>query len=130
MIVVMMWLRAVTLTVIAGLAAACSPAVPTGVAADPAAYVLRGPVTPVCRVGVPCDAPFSALFHVREGGVEVARFRSDSGGRFRLTLPPGTYLIVPDSTAPLMGAGSQSRTVTIAGGRLIPDTLEFDTGIR
>ena len=55
--------------------------------------VVRGPVQPVCQVGVPCDAPFSASFTVQQGGRVVASFRSDSQGHFESRLPPGR---VPD----------------------------------
>ncbi len=42
--------------------------------------VLRGPIQPVCTVGVPCDAPFAALFHVtkrraRGGTIQKRRGR-------------------------------------------------------
>src|SRR3954469_24089079 len=33
--------------------------------------VTRGPITPVCRPDVPCDAPMQASFDVRRGGRTV-----------------------------------------------------------
>ena len=111
-------------------ALSCGPAPTNGTGNDPRGLVLRGPVMPVCRVGVPCDAPFSALFHVWQGEAEVAQFTSDSTGRFRLDLADGGYVVVPDSSAPVIDAAAQRRAVTIAAGELIPDTLAFDTGIR
>lgn len=118
------------LTLLVGALLGCGAASLTGARSAPEGEVLRGPVTPVCRIDVPCDAGFSALFHVLQGGVEVTQFGSDAAGRFHLAVPPGTYTVVPDSTAPLMAPAIQSRTVTVAGLRLIPDTLVFDTGIR
>lgn len=92
--------------------------------------VLRGPIQPVCTVGVPCDAPFAALFHVRSGGREVAQFRSDADGRFTIALPAGDYTIVPDASAPLMTPTSQARAVRVEPRTTLQVTLDFDTGIR
>ncbi|HEX4600887.1 MAG TPA: hypothetical protein VH116_05790 [Gemmatimonadales bacterium] len=91
--------------------------------------VLRGPVTPVCVVTRPCDAPFSAAFHVSADTREVAQFASDATGRFSVALPPGTYTVVPDSTAPVFPR-FQSRVVTVQPEGVTAVTLEFDTGIR
>lgn len=92
--------------------------------------VLRGPITPVCTDGVPCDAPFSATFHVQRGSKEVAAFVSDSEGRFLVLLPPGSYTVVPDASAPLLGASQQSQPVTVSDEGLTEVVLYFDTGIR
>ena len=48
--------------------------------------VVRGPITPVCRIDIPCDAPFSAGFSVQQSGRQVGEFRSDSEGRFTVWL--------------------------------------------
>src|SRR3954469_18402803 len=69
--------------------------------------VTRGPITPVCQAGVPCDAPMQAAFEVRRDGKTVASFQTDAQGRFIVKLAPGTYTIVPAAGAGLMG--SQSR---------------------
>ena len=92
--------------------------------------VLRGPITPVCRVNVPCDAPFSASFDVRRDSVRVATFHSNADGTFTVALPPGTYLVVPASDAPLMNASMQAKTVTVGSVGLTEVHLLFDTGIR
>jgi hypothetical protein len=92
--------------------------------------VRRGPIQPVCRVNEPCDAPFSARFEVRQGERLVADFRSDSAGRFRIYLAPGTYTLVPDAAAPLLGARGQTKEVTVGSPGLTHLDLDFDTGIR
>jgi hypothetical protein len=92
--------------------------------------VLRGPVTPVCVVGVPCDAPFAASFSVRQDGRTVATFRSDSTGAFLVWLPAGTYLIVPDAGAPIIDPGAQGKSVVVRPGAITTVELTFDTGIR
>jgi len=92
--------------------------------------VSRGPVTPVCQVNVPCDAPFTASFEVRRAGRLVATFKSDAQGRFTVKLAPGTYVIVPGPDAPLMSPGSQSKTVEVGPEGITSVQLNFDTGIR
>jgi len=93
--------------------------------------VMRGPVTPVCRVDVPCDAPFSAGFTVQRGASRVATFRSDGGGQFTVFLAPGSYTVVPDADAPVISPTRQVKAVTVLdNGTLTVVQLMFDTGIR
>ena len=93
--------------------------------------VVRGPVTPVCRVDVPCDAPFSAGFTVQKSGQRVAQFQSDATGRFTVFLAPGPYAVVPNADAPIISPSLQSKTVTVLdSGALTMVQLTFDTGIR
>ncbi|MGH7679462.1 MAG: hypothetical protein ACRENU_13410, partial [Gemmatimonadaceae bacterium] len=112
----------------AGSAWSCtnSVAVSTGLTGT----VLRGPVTPVCQVGVPCDAPFAASFEVRRNGQRVATFSSDAQGHFQVRLAPGQYLIVPAANAPLMNPSAQSKTADVGSEGLTAIELLFDTGIR
>ena len=92
---------------------------------------MRGPVTPVCRVDVPCDQPFSAGFTVEQGSRRVSEFKSDMTGQFTVFLAPGTYTIVPGNDAPIISPSRQSKTVTVLdNGALTTVTLMFDTGIR
>ncbi len=114
-----------------GLAVACktstSPSPTTGLTG----IVLRGPVTPVCRVDVPCDAPFSAGFSVQQNSVRVAAFRSDTDGRFKVLLAPGTYRVIPDADAPIIMPTAQVKNVTVGDAVGLTEViLQFDTGIR
>lgn len=45
-------------------------------------------------------------------------------------LSPGSYTIVPDADAPIMGATSQTKSVVVGPVGLTTVQLEFDTGIR
>jgi hypothetical protein len=92
--------------------------------------VLRGPVTPVCQVNVPCDGPFAASFEVHRNGNRVATFTSDAEGRFNVSLAPGPYVIVPASNAPLMNPSSQTKSVEVGPEGMTSVQLMFDTGIR
>jgi hypothetical protein len=93
--------------------------------------VMRGPVTPVCRIDVPCDAPFSAGFTVQKSGQRVAQFQSDASGRFTVFLAPGPYTVMPNADAPIISPTLQAKTVTVLDNdTLTVVQLMFDTGIR
>jgi hypothetical protein len=92
--------------------------------------VRRGPITPVCFPDQPCDAPFSASFEIRDGSLVAGRFHSDSAGHYSVAVAPGVYTVVPDPAAPLMGASSQTRIVTVGPEGFTHADLAFDTGIR
>jgi len=118
------------LLLIAALLAACSATAPSPVTGL-TGVVLRGPVTPVCRVDVPCDAPFSASFIVQRSGRTVAQFQSDMSGQFTVFLPPGVYTVIPNSDTPIIAPSSQAKQVTVENtGTLTTVRLTFDTGIR
>jgi hypothetical protein len=92
--------------------------------------VVRGPITPVCRLDVPCDAPFSAGFTVQRDARRVAGFQSDAAGQFTVMLDPGTYSVVPNADAPVMVPAAQAKAVTVGNVGLTTVRLTFDTGIR
>ena len=112
--------------------AACASAAPAPSATTGlTGLVIRGPVTPVCRVDVPCDAPFSATFSVERSGRRVTQFQSDAAGQFTVFLAPGAYTIVPAADAPIISPTTQRKSVTVAdNGMLTAVRLMFDTGIR
>ena len=110
----------------AGCGAGTPPTPTTGLTGT----VERGPVTPVCNVNLPCNAPFSAGFTVTTNGAVVAHFRSDGAGHFTVMVPPAVYQVIPDADAPLLAPTSQVKTVSVQGAGLTSVTLEFDTGLR
>jgi len=121
--------RALLLAGVAALGACASagPSPTTGLTG----VVIRGPITPVCRIDVPCDAPFSATFNVNKDGRRVAQFQSDTAGQFTVFLAPGAYTVVPNTDAPIISPSSQMKPVTVAdNGMLTVVRLTFDTGIR
>jgi hypothetical protein len=113
---------------VAAIAGVCNS--PVALSTGLTGTVIRGPVTPVCQVDVPCDAPFSAAFEVRQDGRRVATFQSDAQGRFTVRLSPGTYLVVPAADAPLMNPSAQAKTIEVGSEGLTSVQLVFDTGIR
>ena len=112
--------------IVVGACGSTAPTPTTGLAG----VVVRGPVTPVCQEGVPCDAPLAAEFVVERANRRVAGFRSGSDGRFEVRLAPGRYTVVPGRDAPLLSPGQQRREVEVGPTGLTEVTLLFDTGIR
>lgn len=67
--------------------------------------VFRGPINPVEMEGQVNDAPFSALFNVYNlNDRRIKSFSSTTDGKFNVMLAPGNYKIIPDKSAPVMGA--------------------------
>ena len=125
----MRWIRSALITAVS-LAAACSNPESSSPTTGLTGLVVRGPITPVCRLDIPCDAPFSAGFTVERNRSQVAQFRSDAAGQFTVWLSPGTYRIIPDSDAALLAPAAQAKTVEVGNVGLTNVRLEFDTGIR
>lgn len=118
------------LALVCALALGChSPASPT-LTTGLTGTVVRGPITPVCQIQVPCDAPFSADFSVEQNGKVVSGFRSDQDGRFTVMLEPGGYRVVPAANAPIIFPATQAKTVAVLTTGLTEVRLTFDTGIR
>jgi hypothetical protein len=91
--------------------------------------VMRGPTTPVCRVGTPCSAPaVGAVLVFSRNGLVVARVRVGAGGRYSVRLDPGTYSVA-QPVAPKIG-GLQPRRVVIRRGVFARVDFRIDTGIR
>lgn len=90
---------------------------------------MRGPITPVCAVGLSCSAPVVGDFSVMQGSKTVATFSSDSGGRFTVMVRPGAYTILP-ADASVMGPSRQAKPVTVGATGMTTVQIEFDTGIR
>src|SRR6185436_4542845 len=107
---VLIAISAAATTIAACASAGSTPSTTTGLTG----VVMRGPVTPVCRVDVPCDAPFSATFTVEQDARRVAQFQSDMAGQFTVYLRPGAYTVVPAADAPIIGASLQRKSVMVA----------------
>jgi hypothetical protein len=91
--------------------------------------VMRGPITPVCRVDVPCDEPAAnvVLVFSRAGRV-VARTTTRRDGRYLLTLRPGRYTVT--TARRTIGAGLTPRIVLVPRGRVVRVDFDLDTGLR
>ena len=90
--------------------------------------VMRGPIAPVCRVGVPCEAPVAhaTLFFTRLGRTVSAV--TDAHGYYHLELKGGLYAVKPKRAS--FGRGFAPRSVRIAAGGDKRADFHIDTGIR
>lgn len=90
--------------------------------------VTKGPITPVCQEGVPCDGPAGGLTLVfSSNGEEVARTTTRQDGAYRVRLKPGRYSV---RTAPRGLSPPEPRAVTVPTGRFRHVDFFVDTGIR
>lgn len=84
------------------------------------------------REGQSDTAPFQTTLVILRAsdGSEVTRVETGSDGRFRVVVPPGTYLVGPPSgTGRRLPRGAQE-TVTVVSGRFAQVTINFDSGMR
>ncbi len=87
------------------------------------------PVRPVERKGVPNARPYQARITVLDpAGREVAAIDSDAEGKFRLTLPPGTYVLRPEASG-LYPRASEQR-VEVGRNRATRVDIVYDSGMR
>jgi hypothetical protein len=126
--------------------AACSPGasagVPSPTPASPAAgavvhgRVHAGPSCPVEKVPPDpacADRPVAGavLIVTTAAGVEVARATSAADGTFRVTLPAGDYILVPQPVQGYMGTASPVPFHAQGDGAApAPLDISYDTGIR
>ena len=89
----------------------------------------RGPITPVCRVGTPCDAPAPGVTLIFTRAGHAFRVRTGAGGHFSIPLRPGLYAVrvVPVAT---IGSGLSPRSIRVPFGGWARVRLMLDTGIR
>lgn len=91
--------------------------------------VMRGPITPVCRVGMPCNEPaVGAVLVFSRDGRAAARVRVGRGGRYSVRLAAGTYT-VRQAPAPKIGFGIRPDRVYVRRVSTRAN-LFIDTGIR
>lgn len=114
-------LIAVNLAAVAG-ASATSP--PSGLYGT----VRRGPITPVCRSGVPCDAPApNTILTFSRAGL-ARKTQTDQQGAYRIGLPPGVYLVRTNSKP--FGQTPHPTHVRVRAGHRDKIVFTIDTGIR
>jgi hypothetical protein len=90
--------------------------------------VIRGPIAPVCRIGVPCSAPAKhvTLSFTRRGSTRSTT--TDDRGRYSIRLDAGVYAVKTNQRP--FGTVPQPRTVRVRAGVSTKVDLAIDTGIR
>ena len=78
-----------------------------------AGQVFIGPMCPVVQVGQECpDQPYQAVFTVNSPkGERIVQVQTDEEGRFKIPLPPGEYILHPESPNGLPFADEQNIVV-------------------
>lgn len=94
--------------------------------------VLIGPMCPVMQVDNPCpNEPYQAnLFVLNLRGEEVLRFSSDAEGKFEVKLPPGDYILHPESPEGQPIPYAADVPFTIIPNEFTNIIVTFDSGIR
>jgi hypothetical protein len=91
--------------------------------------VMRGPIMPVCRVGVPCEEPAKGVtLRFSRNGRIVARATTNSKGWYRVVLKPGRYSVRTNARAPQ--AVPRPALATATSGRFHRVDFHLDTGLR
>lgn len=88
-----------------------------------------GPVRSVEKPGMPNRRPYAAHITVLDqGGHEVASVDSDAAGKFQVALPPGTYVLRPESAGLYPRAAEQR--VKVGRDRMTRVAVAYDSGRR
>ena len=84
-----------------------------------------GPITPVCKAGVPCDKPAAHVVLTFSHGATRVRTTTDASGRYRVRLRPGTWAVRAN-------VGMAIKPLTFVVPRVDSARRDFaiDTGIR
>jgi hypothetical protein len=102
----------------------------SGASASVVGRVVSAPSCPVERADSPCPPRpvVGATVAALRGQHVVASTRTAAGGRFRLSLAPGSYLVRATNRGPL--ATSAQARVVLTKGQTKQLTLTVDSGIR
>ena len=91
---------------------------------------MEGPITPVCRLDVPCERPVAGLvLEFSRGGHVVARVRTTGNGTYRVKLRAGSYAV---TTVPPrhVGRGLTPKSARVPKARMARRDFHLDTGLR
>ena len=121
--------KLVALAAVGTLALGCGSAGGGTITSGLRGYVKRGPIMPVCRVGVPCSEPARGvkLFFSRNGKV-AATVITNRKGFYRVTLRAGRYTVRTNKRGP--EATPQPRAATVQTNTVKRRDFMLDTGLR
>jgi hypothetical protein len=107
-------------------------AVPTPLESGVEGYVWIGPTCPVVRVGTECpDRPYETELDVTDSkGTIVALGKSDADGYFRIFLPPGSYILVPETPNGNAPPFADPILFHVEPGLFTHLEINYDSGIR
>jgi hypothetical protein len=93
---------------------------------------LVGPMCPVMIEGQDCpDQPYQATITVNslEGG-KIVQFQTDEQGNFNVPLPPGEYILHPETPQDMPLPFAEEQRFTVLPGEFTRLIVLYDSGIR
>jgi len=105
---------------------------PTPIKSGVQGQAVQGPICPVVRKGEACpDSPYQAVLTVRSPeGKEIVQVQTDEQGYFSIPLPPGSYVLHPESPEDSPFPYADEQTVVVYPGQFTTIIVLYDTGIR
>ena len=94
--------------------------------------VLIGPTCPAAQSGTEClDQPFEANLTILDlDGEEVAQGKSGADGIYRISLPPGEYVLVPEQPIPDIPPFASPIEFEVEPGEYVELDILYDSGVR
>lgn len=124
-------LRCLIAGVLLLLAAACSGDAVTTAGIE--GMVTIGPTCPEGQDSASCPRePHETTLIIREAGTgrEMATVNSGVDGLFRVELPPGEYIVEPDTPSQFVPPFAEPQNVTVQEGKFTAIEIFYDSGIR
>jgi len=92
--------------------------------------VFVGPMCPVVQEGQECpDQPYQATLTVNSSkGKRIVQVQTETDGTFKIPLPPGEYILHPES--PNVMPFASERAFVVEEGVYTEITVNYDSGIR
>ena len=109
------------------LTASCAPTPPVDSGIEGQVFI--GPTCPVVREGETCpDQPYQATLTVNNlKGERIVQIQTEEDGRFKIPLPPGEYILHPESeNIPF----ADDQTVIVENRAFTQVIVNYDSGIR
>jgi hypothetical protein len=109
---------------------ACTAVNPTPADSGVQGQVFIGPMCPVVQEGQECpDKPYQAVLTVNSPtGERIVQIQTEKDGTFQIPLPPGEYILHPESPNVMPFASEQA--FTIEEGKFTQIVVTYDSGIR
>jgi hypothetical protein len=110
--------------------AACTARDPASLDSGVEGQVLIGPICPVVQEGQECpDQPYQAVFTVTSlKGERIVQIQTGTDGKFKIPLPPGEYILHPESPNAMPFALEQP--FAVEEGMFTQVVVSYDSGIR
>jgi hypothetical protein len=112
------------------LLSACASVNPTPTDSGVEGQVFVGPMCPVVQDGQDCpDQPYQATLTVNSPtGERIVQVQTEKDGTFKIPLPPGEYILHPES--PNVMPFAQEQPFVVEAGTFTQVTVNYDSGIR